>query len=542
MIDYIFPLSTYGAIGLPLSDDKFLKFLVEGYLTVMPSKMTKQHHDRLYKRAQSLYTEADKLKSQTVHLDILGDNLRALIPEIDDVIFDPIVVDTLTSLLGENYVLHPHHYLHKSGTTDQGFHQDGNLPWNERGHYRSHRPDWALLFYYPQAVDSTNGATEVVAASQYWTKDFEKGTGWYPDDSMDRAFDGGEDSLEYRDQQIQRGLTSIGVPDLERRFVYVPQGEVLIGSYDLIHRGSRSLSDSEDRFMYKFYFLRTTEPQTSSSQDARIPIFSCASKEICPVAKENWKWSKGFKINEDIHDASVLSTQLMGDQEHKRVEAAYLLGASRSDISTDILIEGLYSQSEGARRASGYGLRIKGSLVTDILVAALKSNRVGTQRVAAFALGTVASAISRDALRNLSSCLESDQDDLLRSNAAYSLGQIARARECDVQHLAKILINRLEGGVEKNNTSSANFPRSTVRESVAYALLQLLANHQVDQSAFLRVVALAVNDNDRYVSGLLLEVLSISSKKDPVSAALVAGLIKQRRIIGTSPGSNNSLL
>ena len=539
MIDYIFLLSIYSAISLPLSDDKFLKFLVEGYLTVMPSKMTKQHHDRLYRRAQSLYREADKLKSQTAHLDILGDNLRALIPEIDDVIFDPIVVDTLTSLLGENYVLHPHHYLHKSGTTDQGFHQDGNLPWNERGHYRSHRPDWALLFYYPQAVDSTNGATEVVASSQYWTKDFEKGADWYPDDSMDRTFDGGEDNLEYRDQQIQQGLSSIGIPDLERRFIYVPQGKVLIGSYDLIHRGSRSLPDSEDRFMYKFYFLRTTEPQISSTQDAQIPTFSCGRKEIYPVAKETWKWSKGFKIDDDIPDSSVLSIQLMGEQEHKRIEAAYLLGSSRSDISTDILVEGLYSRSEGTRRASGYGLRIKGALVTDLLVEALQSKQVEIQRVAAFALGTIASASSRDVLRTLTSFLESDQDDLLRSNAAYSLGQIARAPECDVQYLANILINRLEGCVEKNNTSSANFPRSTVRESVAYALLQLLANHQLDQSVFLRVVALSVNDNDRYVSGLLLEALGISSKIEPVSAALVAGLIKQRRIIRTRRGSNN---
>ena len=525
-------------INLPLSDVNFLKFLFDGYLTVQPSEMTKQQHDCLYKRAQSLHREANKLQSQTAHLDILGDNLRALIPEIDHVLFDPIVVDTLTSLLGENYVLHPHHYLHKSGTMDQGFHQDGNLPWNERGHYRSHRPDWALLFYYPQQVDSTNGATEVVAASQYWTKDFEKGAAWYPDDSLDRTFDGGDDNLDYRDRQIQQGLSSIGIPDLDRRFVYVPQGEVLIGSYDLIHRGSRSLPDSEDRFMYKFYFLRTQEPQRSAQRHTKIPNLSFGREELRPVVKENWQWSKGFKIDEDIQESSVLSTQLMGGQEHKRVEAAYLLGMNDTEIATEILIEGLYSQSEGARRASGYGLRIKGRLVTDLLIEALKSNQVGTQRVAAFALGTVASAISGEAVSALGSCLDSDQDDLLRSNAAYSLGQIARARDCDVQYLANMLIKRLEGCNERNNTTSANFPRSTVKESAAYALLQLLANHQVDQSILLRVVCLAVNDNDRYVSILLLESLMLSSKEDPLILSLVSGLIKQRRIIRPNRGSN----
>ena len=519
---------------LPLSDDQFLKFLFEGYLTIMPSKMTERHHDYLYKSAQNLYLEVDKSQSKTAHLDMLGDNLRALIPEIDDVIFDPMVVDTLTSLLGENYVLHPHHYLHKSSTTDQGFHQDGNLPWNERGHYRSHRQDWALLFYYPQSVDSTNGATEVVAASQYWTKDFEKGTDWYPDDSMDRTFDGGGDNLEYRDQQIQLGLNSIAIPNLERKFVYVPEGTVLIGSYDLIHRGSRSLPDSEDRFMYKFYFLRTTEPQVSLQRDTKIPSFSFARKELLPVLKENWNWSKGIRIDDDIQDSSILSVQLMGEQEHKRVEAAYLLGKSVSKISTDILTEGLYSQSEGARRASGYGLRVKGVLVTDLLVEALNSNQVGTRRVAAFALGTVASAVLGDAVNSLISCLESDQDDFVRSNAAYSLGQIARAGGCDVQYLANVLVNRLESGVERNNTSSANFPRSTVRENIAYALLQLLINHQVEQSILLQVVTISVNDNDRYVSGMLFEALKVLSKKDSLSEALVSGLIKQRRIIGSS--------
>ena len=139
MIDYIFAVFKYNPVKLPLSDDQFLKFIFEGYLTIMPSKMTERHHDYLYKSAQNLYLEVDKSQSKTAHLDMLGDNLRALIPEIDDVIFDPMVVDTLTSLLGENYVLHPHHYLHKSSTTDQGSHQDGNVPWNERGYYRSHR-------------------------------------------------------------------------------------------------------------------------------------------------------------------------------------------------------------------------------------------------------------------------------------------------------------------------------------------------------------------------------------------------------------------
>lgn len=66
--------------------------------------------------------------------------------------------------------------------------------------------------------------------------------------------------LAYRDQRNAEALGSLSVPDLDRRFVTVPAGTVVICNYDIVHRGSRQLPGQAGRYMYKFYFARTRSP------------------------------------------------------------------------------------------------------------------------------------------------------------------------------------------------------------------------------------------------------------------------------------------
>ena len=158
---------------------------------------------------------AEGFKSKTAHLDILGDSLRGRIPSLDQLFEDPSVSGALESILGRDYAIHPHNFVHKSSQADQMFHQDGNLPWNERGHYRSHTPDWALLFYYPQEVTTDNGPTEVILGTQYWTNDFEKEDGtWHSFDPIDRTLspkDVASDDLVSRDKS-----------ELGKKFIILP--------------------------------------------------------------------------------------------------------------------------------------------------------------------------------------------------------------------------------------------------------------------------------------------------------------------------------
>ena len=196
-----------------LTDDQYLEFLSNGFLVIQPSAMTEADHDSLYQSAFDLYEQNNKVQSPKAHLELLGDNLRALVPAVDNMLNDPAVDDAIRSILSEHYILHPHNFVHKSLKVDQIFHQDGNLPWNERGHYRSHRPDWLILFYYPQTVDATNGPTEIIPGTQYWTKDFETEDGWHSNDSLDRDFEEvmASDDLTLPDQRQQRALDSLGI-------------------------------------------------------------------------------------------------------------------------------------------------------------------------------------------------------------------------------------------------------------------------------------------------------------------------------------------
>ncbi len=135
-----------------LADEQYAQYFSDGILVIQPESLDEAIHDHLYRSAQQIYALVEDSRSNTAHLDIIGDGLHARIPEIDRLIAGPSVSGALSSMLGDSYVIHSHNFVHKSCDADQVCHQDGNLPWNKRGHYRAHRPKWAPRFYYPQEV------------------------------------------------------------------------------------------------------------------------------------------------------------------------------------------------------------------------------------------------------------------------------------------------------------------------------------------------------------------------------------------------------
>lgn len=483
--------------------DALQQFLVDGFVDVMPSNMSPADHDGLYGDADSVYAEAATSKSKTLHLDLLGDQaLRDRVPNIAKVLSDPAVTQTLEALLGPGYFVHPHMFLHKATTGDQPFHQDGNLPWNERGHYRPHRCDWALLFYYPQAVTLENGPTEIVPGSQYWTKDIEREDGsWHPGDALDRRYreDGVVDApdLSYRDQRNTQALASLGVPDLECKFVTVPQGSVVICNYDIIHRGSRQASNQPARYMYKFYFARTDRPEAQVNME-HDPVPAKTRPTLRPVVQHCLDWQLGSKSTAQSVDYSLTS-----EREDERVAAAYQLAANDE---VEPLIDGLHHPRESVRRAAAYGLRAIDPSHTDAIAAQAQSTNVSTRRLALFALGNVENAQNQNVVETLIKAIRSEPDDLARSNAAYALGQVGRGDLLDPEAVFSALLHRLTGSEEPDNTEVALLPRSTVRQSLAYAALQIASNHQLDQASTSSQIELLSADRDRYVKGFMQEV------------------------------------
>ncbi|MDE0007850.1 MAG: phytanoyl-CoA dioxygenase family protein, partial [Gammaproteobacteria bacterium] len=195
-------------------DERMSSYLRDGYVVLAPDELPASFHEEMFEAACAVHDDARAIGGDSNHLQVIGDNLRARIPALDRLLACDTVQGALTSVLGEGFVLHPHHFVHEATRNDQSFHQDGNLPWNERAHYRTHRPNWAMLFYYPQRVTEESGPTEVLPGTQYWTTDFERDDGtWHRGDAADKTLRREElanADLAARDRRIGQVVDLLG--------------------------------------------------------------------------------------------------------------------------------------------------------------------------------------------------------------------------------------------------------------------------------------------------------------------------------------------
>ena len=186
-----------------LDDEQIARFLYDGFVVLEPDELGADFNALMFDPACEVHDDAGRIGGDSGRLQVIGDNLRARIPELQQLLSTPTVRGALTSVLGEDYLLHPHHFVHEASAHDQSFHQDGNLPWNDRAHYRTHRPNWAMLFYYPQRVTDDNGPTEVLPGTQYWTTNFENPDGtWHGGDALVKH--GRQDALRSDDARVRR--------------------------------------------------------------------------------------------------------------------------------------------------------------------------------------------------------------------------------------------------------------------------------------------------------------------------------------------------
>lgn len=494
-----------------LTDEQMARFLTEGYVVLRPAELSGAYHERMFGAVSNLYDEGRRLGGETLHLEHYGDNLLARIPELSRLLESPTVVGALTSVLGEGYALHPHHYAHTSMRADQGFHQDGNLPWNERGHYRSHRPVWAMLFYYPQEVTEASGPTEVLPGTQYWTRDFEQGERWRTGDPLEPAFTqeiGSGDDLALRDERLAQSVAQFGIDGIRRQRLPLAEGSVVLAHYDLFHRGTRrEPSFRGRRYMVKFYFFRTREPRRASWHNvATRPPAVDGHAATRPIVLANWAWLRGEEADPPVPAPDTRHALLTGQTEAARIAAAYAVGleARRDERATAALSVALECAVEATRRSGAYGLGLAGDNAVPTLCRALDSEDPRVRRVAAFALGETRSALpaAQDAL----AAHLADPDDLARCNVAYALGNLGR---CHALSAATIdaMLERFNAQTEPTNTANGPPHRSTVRESLAWALLQLVRNDRLDAEQLQRFAAAGMADRDRYVRGLTAEAL-----------------------------------
>ena len=218
---------------LRLNDDQIRQFICNGVL-VLDSQIEPATHERIF----------EKIEWNNDHEFNMGNNVLPRIPELQTVLDSPVVSGALASVLGDEYVLHPHRFMHASqplaleerqldlsgsengpvmGQRSSGssyWHQDSQSPLSRA---RYHVPRLAMILYFPQDTPVARGPTRVIPGTHLQAR------------------------LE--ESNYEHAL----VPD------QVKAGTCLLIAFDIGHAGLTNMTDMS-RYMFKFVFMRTRNP------------------------------------------------------------------------------------------------------------------------------------------------------------------------------------------------------------------------------------------------------------------------------------------
>ena len=82
-----------------LNDQEMGDFIQNGYVTLQ-TDLPASFHYNVYQKVEEMFENHGNL----------GNNILPLVPDIQKIFDHPVVHGAMTSILGQNYVMHPHRY------------------------------------------------------------------------------------------------------------------------------------------------------------------------------------------------------------------------------------------------------------------------------------------------------------------------------------------------------------------------------------------------------------------------------------------------
>ncbi len=219
--------------GVKLNDEQIRRFICDG-VAVLDSGVAPEVHQQIY----------DKIQWNNTREFNMGNNVLPRIAELQQILDAPVIHGALQSILGDDYMLHPHRYMHanepldeaernlsltgsehgppvgEGSTGNSAWHQDGQIPMSRA---RYHVPRIAMVLYFPQDTPVERGPTRVIP-----------GTHLQP---------------YLRNSDFPFALVA------DR----IKAGTCLLIAFDIAHAALSNRTDSS-RYMLKFIFLRTRNP------------------------------------------------------------------------------------------------------------------------------------------------------------------------------------------------------------------------------------------------------------------------------------------
>ena len=392
-----------------LNDAGVQNFIKNGYITVHPD--LPDVHAEIYRKTAAIFEKEGDPRN----------HILQKVPELCQVFAHPTVRGVLTSLLGPNYMMHPHRHAHMKQPGQKGgaWHQDGRskhfttkdhgwlFEWRRHHRFRS---VWA--WYYPQEVTEDMGPTAVIPGVQYYDL---------------------ESMRHYNSAYSDPGIGAL---------LCGKAGTLTIGHYHQWHSSWGTNHTNKNRYMIKFLLTRMEEPRHPSwntngiaSTDTELPTNDAPTPGQEAVWKHVWDWLSGdneaMAQNGDRNGNHVSQLiDALGDASAPaRLNAVYTLGAvGKSAVGQ--LIDALRQTAEPAEITdepilthAAYALSVIGATAVPALTSVLSDDAAWWVRAtAADTLGDIGTPAA-EAVPALIQALD-DSSEWVRRNAVNALGTI----------------------------------------------------------------------------------------------------------------------
>lgn len=496
---------------LLLTDEQMRRFIAHGYL-ILNTDFSPEFHASMSNNIREVMKKEGNP----------GNNILPRVPEVQEVFKHPVISGALTSVLGPDYIMHPHRHCHftEPGRKVQSWHKDSY--W---GHakVRNHHQWWAMIFYYDHAVDEELGPSGIMPGTQYYNN---------------RAGDESEQDVHLLGEA----------------------GTFALIHYDLWHRGTANDSANRTRSMLKFQFVRMARPTAPTwAHDGRAwqPVNGDGPPNHHEtIWQHQWQWLGGQakthgangavgKLIDDLgspdkrvrlHAADelgllgavageaipALAGALADDYEPVALNAAYALASMGASAAT-ALLHGLESGDKDTARNAAYGLSAVDAAAVPGLIDRLGHASEQTRGYAAFALGEIGlqgHTAAADAVAGLAK-LAGDESEWVRRNMAEALGTLDIQEQPAAQSAA---VNTLAQALQDSD--------GQVRFTSALSLARL------GSAAAAAVPALqgALHDENRYVRANAVDALNRIGTPD-AQRVLIDYLLGARWCPSTTPES-----
>ena len=275
-----------------LVDEDIRKFICDGFLQIR-SDLPDSFHQEIN----------EKLRWACEKEFVTGNNIMARVPELHELVENPIVAGALTSILGQDYLLYPHRFVHTSNPATrptQPYSADSEAPkmgegslagsaWHQDAHSplaraRHHVPRYLILFYYPHDTPLEMGPTRFQAGSQLYN--------------------------------LPGNPASIVLPQ------FINAGTIFLLHFDIVHAGFPNYT-SVARYMVKMIFARTRHPAAPTWQNEAVS-WSEPDQTFTEIRLPNtwsylWHWLRG-----DLpEDRETLNDDKAEEGQAARLESIY---------------------------------------------------------------------------------------------------------------------------------------------------------------------------------------------------------------------------